>query len=152
MTRHKNLLLNHQLCFALYAATNSIIRTYRKRLSTVGLTYPQYLVMLVLWEKDGLSVNQVAQKLKLDAPTISPMLKRLQSYKLIKKQRDKSDERRTFIYLTKDGLELEHSVADLQKQVACKTGLNDKEFYELRDSLNQLTDTLSLPDETKKSA
>jgi len=145
MTRYKNLLLNHQLCFALYAATNSIIRTYRKRLSTVGLTYPQYLVMLVLWEKDGLSINQLAQKLKLDAPTISPILKRLQSYKLIKKERDKSDERRTFIYLTKDGLGLEHSVA-------CKTGLNDKEFYELRDTLNQLTETLSLPDETKKSA
>ncbi|MAJ90890.1 MAG: MarR family transcriptional regulator [Legionellales bacterium] len=152
MTRYKNLLLNHQLCFALYAATNSIIRTYRKRLSTVGLTYPQYLVMLVLWEKDGLSINQLAQKLKLDAPTISPILKRLQSYKLIKKERDKSDERRTFIYLTKDGLGLENSVADLQKQVACKTGLNDKEFYELRDTLNQLTETLSLPDETKKSA
>ena len=152
MTRHKNLLLNHQLCYALYAATNSIIRIYRKRLSTVGLTYPQYLVMLVLWEKDGLSINQLAQKLKLDAPTISPILKRLQSYKLIKKERDKSDERRTFIYLTKDGLGLEHSVADLQKQVACKTGLNDKEFYELRDTLNQLTETLSLPDETKKSA
>mgnify|MGYP001284164249 CR=1 FL=1 len=148
MTRYDNLLLDHQLCFALYAATNSIIRTYRKRLGTVGLTYPQYLIMLVLWEKDGLTVNELAQTLKLDAPTISPILKRLQSFKLIKRQRDKKDERRTFIYLTKEGINLEHSVADLQKQVACKTGLNDEEFYELRNKLNQLTDTLSMPEKT----
>ena len=126
MTRYDNLLLDHQLCFALYAATNSIIRTYRKRLGTVGLTYPQYLVMLVLWQKDGLTVNELAKTLKLDAPTISSMLKRLQSIKFIKRQRDKKDERRTFIYLTKEGSDLEHSVAKLQEQVACKTGLNDK--------------------------
>ena len=152
MTRYDNLLLDHQLCFALYAATNSIIRTYRKRLGTVGLTYPQYLVMLVLWQKDGLTVNELAKTLKLDAPTISSMLKRLQSIKFIKRQRDKKDERRTFIYLTKEGSDLEHSVAKLQEQFACKTGLNDKEFYELRDTLNELTDTLSAPDEIKESA
>ncbi len=152
MTRYDNLLLDHQLCFALYAATNSIIRTYRKRLGTVGLTYPQYLVMLVLWQKDGITVNELAKTLKLDAPTISSMLKRLQSIKFIKRQRDKKDERCTFIYLTKEGSDLEHSVAKLQEQVACKTGLNDKEFYELRDTLNELTDTLSAPDEIKESA
>jgi len=152
MTRYDNLLLDHQLCFALYAATNSIIRTYRKRLGTVGLTYPQYLVMLVLWQKDGITVNELAKTLKLDAPTISSMLKRLQSIKFIKRQRDKKDERRIFIYLTKEGSDLEHSVAKLQEQVACKTGLNDKEFYELRDTLNELTDTLSAPDEIKESA
>ena len=152
MTRYDNLLLDHQLCFALYAATNSIIRTYRKRLGTVGLTYPQYLVMLVLWQKDGITVNELAKTLKLDAPTISSMLKRLQSIKFIKRQRDKKDERRTFIYLTKEGSDLEHSVAKLQEQVACKTGLNDKEFYELLDTLNELTDTLSAPDEIKESA
>ena len=152
MTRYDNLLLDHQLCFALYAATNSIIRTYRKRLGTVGLTYPQYLVMLVLWQKDGLTVYELAKTLKLDAPTISSMLKRQQSIKFIKRQRDKKDERRTFIYLTKEGSDLEHSVAKLQEQVACKTGLNDKEFYELRDTLNELTDTLSAPDEIKESA
>ena len=152
MTRYDNLLLDHQLCFALYAATNSIIRTYRKRLGTVGLTYPQYLVMLVLWQKDDITVNELAKTLKLDAPTISSMLKRLQSIKFIKRQRDKKDERRTFIYLTKEGSDLEHSVAKLQEQVACKTGLNDKEFYELRDTLNELTDTLSAPDEIKVSA
>ena len=152
MTRYDNLLLDHQLCFALYAATNSIIRTYRKRLGTVGLTYPQYLVMLVLWQKDGLTVNELAKTLQLDAPTISSMLKRLQSIKFIKRQRDKKDERRTFIYLTKEGSDLEHSVAKLQEQVACKTGLNDKEFYELHDTLNELTDTLSAPDEIKESA
>ena len=152
MTRYDNLLLDHQLCFALYAATNSIIRTYRKRLGTVGLTYPQYLVMLVLWQKDDITVNELAKTLKLDAPTISSTLKRLQSIKFIKRQRDKKDERRTFIYLTKEGSDLEHSVAKLQEQVACKTGLNDKEFYELRDTLNELTDTLSAPDEIKVSA
>ena len=85
MTRYDNLLLDHQLCFALYAATNSIIRTYRKRLGTVGLTYPQYLVMLVLWQKDGITVNELAKTLKLDAPTISSILKRLQSIKFIKR-------------------------------------------------------------------
>ena len=152
MTRYNNLLLDHQLCFALYAATNAIIRTYRKRLGLVGLTYPQYLIMLVLWENDGLTVNEIALTLKLDAPTISPILKRLQSSKLIRRKRDKKDERRTFVYLTEIGLELERSVAELQKQVACKTGLNDEEFYELRDVLNQLTDSLSAPDESKKSA
>ena len=77
MTQHKNLLLNNQLCFALYAATNSIIRHYRIYLKEIGITYTQYLVLLVLWESETLSIKEIAKVLKIDSPTITPIIQKL---------------------------------------------------------------------------
>ena len=85
MTQHKNLLLNNQLCFALYAATNSIIRYYRIYLNEIGITYTQYLVLLVLWESETLSIKDIAKVLKLDSPTITPIIQKLEKMNLVKR-------------------------------------------------------------------
>ena len=142
MSKYKNLLLNNQLCFALYAATNTITRSYRSKLSQVDLTYPQYLVMLVLWESDGLSVKGLAQKLKLDSPTVTPLIKRLEKAGFLTRQRSEVDERVVNVFLTEQGNNLEHEVAKLQEKVACETELAEEEFIELRDTLHQLVDTM----------
>ena len=142
MTEHKNLLLNNQLCFALYAATNSIIRYYRVYLKDIGITYPQYLVLLVLWEYESLSIKEIAKILKLDSPTITPIIQKLEKIDIVKRARNKKDERVVFVSLTKKGINLETEVAEIQNKVACKTHLKTKEFNELKKMLNTLTETM----------
>ena len=143
MSNYENLQLKNQLCFALYAATHAVIRSYRTRLGTVGLTYPQYLVLLVLWESDGTTVKGLAQRLHLDSATLTPLLKRLDKAGLVARQRSAGDERVVNIFLTPEGRALEHQVAQMQREVACQTGLSPDEFFELRDSLNQLVETMT---------
>jgi DNA-binding MarR family transcriptional regulator len=142
MTQHTNLLLNNQLCFALYAATNSIIRYYRIYLNEIGITYTQYLVLLVLWERDSCSIKTIANNLKLDSPTITPIVQKLEKINLVKRHRSNEDERVVFVTLTKAGIDLEDQVADIQNKVACKTHLNNKEFNELKETLNNLAETM----------
>lgn len=142
MTQYKNLKLDQQLCFALYAATHAITRAYRNALENFGLTYPQYLVMLVLWEGDGISVSAIANKLELDSGTLTPMLKKLEVAGLLSRTRNKQDERIVIVMLTDKGHKLQHEIASIQKDVACQTGLSDDNFVILRDSLHQLVQTL----------
>jgi len=143
MTQHKNLLLNNQLCFALYAATNSIIRYYRIYLNEIGITYTQYLVLLVLWESENCSIKGISKTLKLDSPTITPIVQKLEKMNLVKRQRSDPDERIVIVSLTKAGLDLEGQVADIQNKVACKTHLKTKDFNELKATLNQLAQTMT---------
>ena len=143
MTQHTNLLLNNQLCFALYAATNSIIRYYRIYLNEIGITYTQYLVLLVLWELENCSIKDIAKTLKLDSPTITPIVQKLEKMNLVKRQRSDKDERVVLVSLTKAGIDLEGQVADIQNKVACKTHLKTKDFNELKDTLNQLAQTMA---------
>ena len=143
MTQHKNLLLNNQLCFALYAATNSIIRYYRIYLNEIGITYTQYLVLLVLWELENCSIKKIAEVLKLDSPTITPIVQKLEKLSLVKRVRSASDERVVIVSLTKAGIDLEVLVADIQNKVACKTHLKNKDFNELKDTLNKLAETMA---------
>ena len=143
MTQYKNLLLNNQLCFALYAATNSIIRYYRIYLNEIGITYTQYLVLLVLWEAEKCSIKGIAETLKLDSPTITPIVQKLEKMNLVKRQRSDKDERVVVVSLTKNGIDLETQVADIQNKVACRTHLNPKDFKELKNTLNQLADTMA---------
>ena len=143
MTQHKNLLLNNQLCFSLYAATNSIIRYYRIYLNEIGITYTQYLVLLVLWEQQSCNIKKIAEILKLDSPTITPIVQKLEKMNLVNRVRNEADERVVTVLLTKDGIDLEAQVADIQNKVACKTHLKTKEFNELKGTLNKLTDTMS---------
>ena len=142
MTNHKNLLLNNQLCFALYAATNSIIRYYRIYLNEIGITYTQCSVLLVLWEQDSCSIKTIANNLKLDSPTITPIIQKLEKINLVKRNRSNEDERVVFVTLTKAGIDLEDQVADIQNKVACKTHLNNKDFNELKETLNNLAETM----------
>lgn len=142
MSNYDNLLLDNQLCFALYSATNAITKTYRPKLKKVGLTYTQYLVLVVLWETDGLSINALSNALKLDTGTTTPLVKRMEKANLLKRQRSKQDERVVNLYLTKKGKNLEHKVADIQNYVACKSNLSDKKFKGLLNTLHRLTDDL----------
>jgi DNA-binding MarR family transcriptional regulator len=143
MTQHKNLLLNNQLCFSLYAATNSIIRYYRIYLNEIGITYTQYLVLLVLWEHQSCNIKKIAEILKLDSPTITPIVQKLEKMNLVNRVRNEADERVVTVLLTKDGIDLEAQVADIQNKVACKTHLKTKEFNDLKGTLNKLADTMS---------
>lgn len=149
MVQHENLKLDNQLCFALYAATHALTRAYRGALERSGLTYTQYLVMLVLWEKDGISVGTVAQRLDLDSGTLTPMLKRLETAGLVKRMRNTLDERIVEVTLTPSGAELQHEIAAVQHGVACQTGLGLDEFTQLITELHRLVSTVSA--ETKKN-
>tara|TARA_B100000795_G_C22586389_1_gene355754 strand:+ start:143 stop:607 length:465 start_codon:yes stop_codon:yes gene_type:complete len=151
MTQHKNLLLNNQLCFALYAATNSIIRYYRIYLNEIGITYTQYLVLLVLWESETSSIKDIAKVLKLDSPTITPIIQKLEKMNLVKRKRSSLDERVVEVSLTKSGEDLEDQVADIQNKVACKTHLKTKEFNELKETLNNLAETMAVKEKKLNS-
>ena len=143
MTAYENLKLDNQLCFALYAATHSLTRAYRSALEHSGITYTQYLVMLVLWENNDISVGKIAQRLELDSGTLTPLLKRLEVAGLIKRVRNIDDERIVEISLTEAGNLLQHEIAQVQQVVACKTGLGIEEFKQLTDALHRLAITMS---------
>ena len=100
------LLLNNQLCFALYSTSLAMTKLYKPLLDELGLTYPQYLVMLVLWERDGLMVSELGERLALDSGTLTPLLKRLEAAELVSRVRDLEDERRVRITLTAAGRKL----------------------------------------------
>lgn len=152
MSQYDNLKLDHQLCFALYAATHALTRAYRSGLEKAGLTYSQYLVMLVLWEEDGISVGQIARKLDLDSGTLTPMLKRLEVAGLVARRRNNQDERVVEVTLTAQGRELEHEIAKVQNGVECKTGLSNEEFVQLRSTLQRLLQTMSADNEQAVAA
>lgn len=152
MNNYDNLKLDHQLCFALYAATHSITRAYRSALDQAGITYTQYLVMLVLWEGDGISVGKIARRLELDPATLTPMLKRLEAADFIARERNLQDERIVEITLTKMGKKLKHEIARVQEGVQCQTGLSHNDFIQLRDSLHKLTETMATSAEKKAAA
>ena len=107
------LLLDNQLCFALYSTSLAMTRIYKPLLDEIGLTYPQYLAMLVLWEKDGLMVSELGERLYLDSGTLTPLLKRLESSGLIARIRAVEDERRVHITLTAAGRQLKAKAAKI---------------------------------------
>lgn len=143
MSKYNNLKLEYQLCFALYTATHAITRAYRNTLEKSGLTYTQYLVMLVLWEKDGVSVSNIANQLGLDSATLTPILKRIESAGFINRIRNVNDERLVEVFLTNAGCDLQHEIASVQKAIECKTGLSSDEFIQLRESLYKLTNNIN---------
>jgi DNA-binding MarR family transcriptional regulator len=144
MNKYPNLLLDNQLCFALYSATNAVTRYYRLYFKEIGITYSQYLVLITLWEGNCKNASDIGKILKLDLPTITPILQKLESMKLIERNRSKEDERVVTIKLTKKGNDLEEEVASIQDKVACKTHLSTKEFNALKDILNNLTDEMEI--------
>ena len=135
--------LDDQLCFALYAATNAITRNYRSLLGEFGLTYPQYLVVATLLEKPTMTSGDLARTLKLDAGTLTPMLKRLAAAGLIDRTRRANDERVIDNRLTEAGLALRADMVRTQQAVQYRTGLDDAHLTELRNTLHRLTDALS---------
>jgi DNA-binding MarR family transcriptional regulator len=131
-----------QLCFALYSASLSMTKTYKPLLAKLKLTYPQYLVLLVLWEKDGITVNSIGERLFSDSGTLTPLLKRLEKLGLIQRQRAIEDERRVIITLTEQGRLLQAQAANVHTQVACSTGCTLTELKELNSQLILLRTSL----------
>ncbi|WP_408735574.1 MarR family winged helix-turn-helix transcriptional regulator [Acidiphilium sp. 37-64-53] len=135
--------LGEQLCFALYAATHAITRIYRPMLAEFNITYPQYIVLLVLLERVESTVNGIADALKLDAATVTPLLKRLAEAGWITRERNRADERVVVVRLTPQGRALEARLAEVQNTVRYRTGLDIDAFRNLRDTLDELTETLA---------
>ncbi len=136
-------LLNEQLCFSLYTASHRIIRAYRPMLEPLGLTYVQYLVMLVLWEQTPRSVGELGARLHLDSGTLTPLLKRMEKAGFVVRERDSDDERRVLIFLTDEGRELRTKSAEISDSMLCHAELSKPEAMELRQRLMQLAETLS---------
>lgn len=133
-----NLRLDDQLCFALYAATNVVTRAYRPLLEQIGLTYPQYLVMLVLWQDGEHAVHEIAARLALPPHAISPLVDRLDAAGLVVRRREAPDRRVVHVQLTAAGADLEAAASLAQQAVACRTRLSPAALNALRDELHDL--------------
>jgi len=127
-----HLKLDNQLCFPVYVLSREIIKSYRPLLEDLDLTYPQYLVLLVLWETDHLTVNQLGEKLHLDSGTLTPLLKRLESKDLITRTRKKCDERSVEIALREKGISLQAQACKIHQELTKKLDLTDEELILLK--------------------
>ena len=132
------LLLDNQLCFALYSASLAMTKFYKPLLDPLGLTYPQYLVMLVLWEGDGLTVSRLGDRLALDSGTLTPLLKRLESSDLVRRLRDTADERRVLLHLTSAGRALKAKALAVPESMAGASGCTLDELAALTARLRSL--------------
>jgi len=132
------LALDRQLCFALYAASLAMTKAYKPLLAPLGLTYPQYLVMLVLWEADGISVSALGERLTLDSGTLTPLLKRLQAQGLLQRQRDAADERRVLLRLSPAGRRLKAQALAVPQAVACASACDLQQIQQLTAQLTAL--------------
>lgn len=138
------LALDNQLCFALYSAQLALNKVYRQLLGKLGLTYPQYLVMLVLWEGDALTVSQIGERLFLDSATLTPLLKRLEAGGLIVRERAREDERQVIISLTAQGRALKQKARSIPEALLCASGCNPREVTGLKSQLESLRDNLGM--------
>jgi DNA-binding MarR family transcriptional regulator len=137
------LLLSNQICFAVYSTAHAFNRVYKPLLDRLGLTYPQYLVMLVLWERDGLSVKEIGERLFLDSGTLTPLLKRLEAVHLVKRTRSKADERQVLVALTARGAGLrEKAKTVIPPAILAASGCSVGELSELQKSLVTLREQL----------
>ena len=132
--------LSNQLCFPLYAASRNVIGLYTPYLNELGLTYTQYLVFLVLWEKDGITVSEICEKLKLDSGTVSPLLKKLQQAGYVQKVRSASDDRVVEITLTDAGQALQEKAKDVPAKVSSCLDLSPEKAKMLYELLYELLD------------
>lgn len=141
--------LDTQLCFALYSASRATIDIYRPLLDSLGITYPQYLVLLILWEQGTCSVKDIGTRLHLDSGTLSPLLKRLEGAGFIKRQRRAEDERVVDISLTDEGYALKSQAALIPEKFFCELDLSFEEYIDLLTSLKKLTERLYARQEIK---
>lgn len=130
--------LDEQLCFSLYAAGLALNRVYRAPLAALGLTYPQYLVLMVLWEKDSLTVSAIGERLLLDSATLTPLLKRLEQAGHVARRRDARDERRVVVSLTDGGRDLATRAAAIPEHIRCALQCSEDEFLTLRSGLDAI--------------
>ena len=144
-------ILKRQVCFSLYAASRAATAVYRPMLESLGLTYPQYLVMLLLWEQDGASVRELGDALDLDSGTLSPLLKRLEGTGYVERRRSAEDERRVSVHLTHDGAALRERATTVPARLAEAAGLTPAELDQLNATLAKVTAALHGASETGAS-
>ena len=135
--------LNDLVCFAVYSANNAFNRFYKPIMAELGLTYPQFLVLMALWEEDGQGVGQLGERLGLESNTLTPLLKRMEAAGVIERRRDKTDERRVAVHLTQSGRDLEAKAGALLACVPQATGMTTDELVELRTAVERLRDNLA---------
>jgi MarR family transcriptional regulator, organic hydroperoxide resistance regulator len=137
------LLLGNQICFAIYSTAHAFNRVYKPLLDRLGLTYPQYLVMLVLWERDGVPVKDIGERLFLDSGTLTPLLKRLETAQLIKRTRSTADERQVLIALTSQGLALREKARTVPQSILAASACSIAELSAMKNDLVALRDRLN---------
>jgi MarR family transcriptional regulator, organic hydroperoxide resistance regulator len=141
---YEQLRLDNQLCFALYAASRAVVRSYGPLLEASGLTYPQYVTMLALWDApdEPVTVGELGHRLHLDSGTLTPLLKRIEALGYVERRRDPDDERRVLVTLTEDGLALRDEVAAVPAALFKDVGLTLSEGRRLKEQLHELTQIL----------
>lgn len=142
LSAEQSLLLDNQVCFPLYSASNAVIRTYRPLLDKLELTYSQYLVMMVLWQNDGVSVKDVGSRLHLDSGTLTPLLKRLESKGFVVRGRSEQDERVRVLKLTEAGADLKQQALQVPAEMKCKIQLDLDELLLLKKLCEKVVKTL----------
>ena len=138
---YEQLKLDNQICFPVYAASRLITREYQPFLDQLGITYPQYLVLMILWENDGLPVNDIAKKLILNTNTITPLLKRMEQQGFIQRKRSVADERKVIVQLTKKGQQLQEQAAVIPQKLAGRLlqgNFRLDDLFRLKDDLNAI--------------
>jgi DNA-binding MarR family transcriptional regulator len=143
---YEQLKLENQLCFPVYAASRLITREYQPFLDRLGITYPQYLVLMILWEEDGMPVNDIAKKLILNTNTITPLLKRMEHQGIVKRKRSGEDERKVIVQLTAKGRELQEEARMIPEKLASRLVEGDlkvDDLIRLKESLDSMIRLLS---------
>jgi len=135
--------LDHQICFAVYSTAHAFNRVYKPLLDRLGLTYPQYLVMLVLWERDGVPVKDIGERLHLDSGTLTPLLKRLETAGLIKRTRSSEDERQVLIALTPQGQALREKARAVPQSILAASACSISELSAMKNEIIALRDRLN---------
>lgn len=134
----QNLKLENQLCFLIYSTNLALNQLYRKLLTPLGITYPQYLVMLVLWEKDEITVSEIGSKLFLESSTLTPILKKLEALQLLNRTRSKEDERQVIITLSEKGKKLKEQAVSIPTHILEASSCDTATLLGLKDQLTQL--------------
>ena len=147
---YEQLKLENQLCFPFYAVSRLIIRAYQEDLERLGITYPQYLVLMVLWEKDGISVNEITEKLILNTNTVTPLLKRMEAMQLITRTPSTMDQRKIIIQLTDQGWAMRESAAEIPLKLMSKLNLevSDVQIAEALHLKNKLYELIKVLDKS----
>ncbi|MBR1176721.1 MarR family transcriptional regulator [Bradyrhizobium sp. KB893862 SZCCT0404] len=135
--------LDNQICFAVYSAAHAFNRVYKPLLDRLGLTYPQYLVMLVLWERDDVPVKDIGEKLFLDSGTLTPLLKRLEAAHLVRRTRSREDERQVLISLTPQGHALKEKARAVPQSILAASDCSVSELVTMKDEIVALRDRLN---------
>lgn len=142
----ENLKLNRQGCFRLYTATRLLIQVYQPWFAQLGITYTQYLVLMVLWEQDNLPLNAISRRLYLQSNTLTPLIKRMEAMKMVTRKKNKKDARQTIVALTEHGRALQQqatTIPDCMTSVLHERGMTDEEFATMIPTLDHLIEALS---------